>query len=256
MASEDGTPADVAANGAYTLLPSPPSTVSSVATPGRPVSPQPHGAHGDGKKKRRQRPRSAPVSPLQQQSSVLSPRPAQDLLVERSYLVDSLAAQGARASALIQKLSMAEQAAAAGEGGRRLRKQIALLKSKITAAAEQEKAVIVRLGELYVEMQSRERWARAQAQAQAQAQAIRSGYFSVMPPGEGVAAAMEEPVWKEMSLSTGLIPMAPVPAAAGPEPEHVSIKTGLSPLSPEFVPTWAQGKNPWPMPDVPVPPEQ
>lgn len=226
----DKTPADIIVNGTRSgLLPSPPSTVSSVTTPARPISPPtPSPQRQRTNKKKRPHPTSPP-----QQGAVLAPRPAQDLLVERAYLVGSLAAQGARAAELIRRLSVAEQVAAEGEGGRRrLRKRIALLQGKIAAVAEQEKAVIVRLGELYVEMQSRERWARVRAEA-----AMRECYFPVMPPGHPACGA-------------------PVPVAEEPAVEGLSISTGLNPLSPEFVPSWARGGNPWPIPDVPVPGEQ
>jgi hypothetical protein len=49
-----------------------------------------------------------------------------------------------------------------GDNGRRkLRKQLSLLKSRVNQTAEQEKAIFSRLGELYVEIQSRETWAQA-----------------------------------------------------------------------------------------------
>lgn len=256
MTSKEPMPADIIVNGTRSsLLPSPPSTVSSIATPGWPIFPQPPRTNNNKKKKqkkrRQQRPHSAPVSPLQQ-STALAPRPAQDLLVERSYLVDSLASQGARAADLIQRLSVAEQTAAAGEGGRRLRKQIALLRNRIAAAADQEKAVIVRLGELYVEMQSRERWARARSLSQSQTYPFQGGCFPIMPPGAGVPFAAPGPGPEQVCISTDLHPPAAVPLEGDPLQE-VSIRTGLSPLSPEFVPVWAQGGNPWPMHNVPVP---
>lgn len=232
MAYTDRIPVGIIANGTRGgLLPSPPSTVSSVTTPKqRPISPPgtPLQSPKSSRKNKHQHQRARPLP----QSTVLSPRPLQDLLIERSYLVDSLAAQGARASELIRRLAAAEQAAAAAPdaGRRRLRKQVSLLRSKIAAAAGQEKAVIVRLGELYVEMQSRERWARARAESSEQ------GYFPVMPPG------------------------GPAPDAClrGWEPSGLpmSHSTGLSPESPEFVPGWARETNPWPMPDIPIPLEQ
>lgn len=253
MASKEPTPGGIIVDGTRSgLLPSPPSTVSSVATPARPISPQPPGSNKKKQnKKRQQSPHSAPATPLQQ-STPLAPRPAQDLLVERSYLVDSLASQGARAADLILRLSVAEQAAAAGEGGRRTRKQIALLKSKIAAAADQEKAVIVRLGELYVEMQSRERWARARSLSQSRAHPFQGGYFLIMPPRAGGSFAAVEAVQEQVCIPAGFHPLATARVDEDPLRE-VSIKTGLSPLSPEFVPGWAQGGNPWPTPDVPVP---
>lgn len=231
MAYADRTPVDIIVNGTGSgLLPSPPSTVSSVTTPKqRPISPPstPQQSPKSGKKNRHQHQhqRAAPLP----HSYVLSPRPVQDLLVERSYLVDSLAAQGTRALELIRRLAAAEQAAATAPdaGRRRLRKQVSLLRSKITAAAGQEKAVIVRLGELYVEMQSRERWVRARTES------FEQGYFPIMSPG-GPAPGAFLGSWEPAGMS-------------------MSVSMGLSPVSPEFVPGWARGENPWPMPDVPNP---
>ncbi|KAL4724820.1 hypothetical protein ACLX1H_008267 [Fusarium chlamydosporum] len=47
------------------------------------------------------------------------------------------------------------------QGRRSLRKQLSLLKCKMSQAAEQEKAIFSRLGDLYVEIQSRETWAQS-----------------------------------------------------------------------------------------------
>lgn len=234
MAYADRTPVDIIVNGTRSgLLPSPPSTVSSVTTPKqRPISPPgtPPQSPKSGKTNRHQ-PQHRRAAPLPQ-STVLSPRPVQELLVERSYLVDSLAAQGARASELIRRLAAAEQAAATAPDARRrrLRKQVSLLRSKVAAAAGQEKAVIVSLGELYVEMQSRERWARARTES------FEQGYFPIMPP-EGPAPGACLGGWEPAGM-----PM--------------SVSMVLSPESPEFVPGWARRENPWPMPDVPNPQEQ
>jgi len=201
---------------------------------------------------------------------VLSPRPIQDLLIERTYLVDSLSTQGRRSYEFLLRLSALEQeeasyGAATAESPetasertprqrRRLRKHISLLKSKIAMAAEQEKAIIVRLGELYVEMQSRERWAQVRLQSQqlqgmgldsllVDGHTLPVGYFHTPPE----AAAADESL--SLASCDSMNPLGPA----------VSVTTSLSPTSPVFVPSWSspdsETHNPWPMPDVSAPPE-
>ncbi|KAH7243507.1 uncharacterized protein BKA55DRAFT_517685 [Fusarium redolens] len=95
---------------------------------------------------------------------IFSPRPFEDLYIERAYLATILQQQAGRAAELMRQCCAVElqlQNLASDNGRRKLRKQLALLKSKVNQAAEQEKAIFSRLGELYVEIQSRE--TRAQA---------------------------------------------------------------------------------------------
>ncbi|KPM46130.1 hypothetical protein AK830_g465 [Neonectria ditissima] len=93
---------------------------------------------------------------------IFSPRPYENLYTERAYLSASLQLQADRAADLMKQYSLAEaqhQNLEAGKERRRLRKYLGLLRSKINQAVEQERAIFVRLGELYVELQSRENWA-------------------------------------------------------------------------------------------------
>ncbi|KIL95381.1 hypothetical protein FAVG1_00118 [Fusarium avenaceum] len=98
-------------------------------------------------------------------SLLFSPRPFEGLYIERAYLATSLQQQAGRAAGLMRQYCAVElqlQSLVGGDNGRRkLRKQLSLLKSRVNQAAEQEKVIFSRLGELYVEIQSRETWAQA-----------------------------------------------------------------------------------------------
>ncbi|CAJ0541591.1 Ff.00g081270.m01.CDS01 [Fusarium sp. VM40] len=97
-------------------------------------------------------------------SLLFSPRPFESLYIERAYLATSLQQQAGRAAELMRQYCAVElqlQSLAGDNGRRKLRKQLSLLKSRVNQAAEQEKVIFSRLGELYVEIQSRETWAQA-----------------------------------------------------------------------------------------------
>lgn len=112
------------------------------------------------------RPQLRVLKPLPQQNTnlVFSPRPYENVYHERAYLTGSLQDHSSRAAGLIREYSSIQARLGPLETGkerRRLKKKLSLLKGKINEAVEQEKAIFVRLGELYVEVQSRETWAQA-----------------------------------------------------------------------------------------------
>ncbi|KZL81690.1 pyruvate formate lyase activating enzyme [Colletotrichum incanum] len=89
------------------------------------------------------------------------------LYSERSYLTASLKNQGDRDVGLMRKLSILQEKIDNGlpsDERRKSRKKIALLKSKIMEAAAQKKAILLRLGDIYVELQSRETWMQIQSE--------------------------------------------------------------------------------------------
>ncbi|KAK7420071.1 hypothetical protein QQX98_002933 [Neonectria punicea] len=95
-------------------------------------------------------------------NSVFSPRPCENPYTERAYLSASLQLQSSKAADFMREYFMAEaqhQNLGAGKDRRRLRKHLGLLRYKINQAVEQERTILARLGELYVEIQSRENWA-------------------------------------------------------------------------------------------------
>lgn len=127
----------------------------------------PSGPSGKGRNERRSsgpaRGRQADTTQDHSSSAslVFSPRPYESMYAERAYLTSSLQLQTSRAADLIRKYSLAEarhQHLEAGKERRRLRKHLRFLRSKIIEAAEQQKTVYSRLGELHVEIQSRETW--------------------------------------------------------------------------------------------------
>ncbi|KAF4948287.1 hypothetical protein FGADI_9759 [Fusarium gaditjirri] len=94
---------------------------------------------------------------------IFLPRPFESLYIDRAYLTSCLQQQAGRAADLMRQYCVVElqlQNLTGDSGRRKLKKQLALLKSKVNQAAEQEKAIFSRLGELYVEIQSRETWAQ------------------------------------------------------------------------------------------------
>ncbi|KAL2880584.1 hypothetical protein SGCOL_003956 [Colletotrichum sp. CLE4] len=78
---------------------------------------------------------------------------------EKAYLMASLRKQNEREIELMQKLSTLQENVDSGLPSaerRKARKKIALLKSKISDATAQKKAILLRLSDIYVELQSRE----------------------------------------------------------------------------------------------------
>lgn len=127
----------------------------------------PSGPSGKGRNERRSsgptRGRQADTTQHHSSSAslVFSPRPYKTMYAERAYLTSSLQLQTSRSADLIRKYSFAEarhQHLEAGKERRRLRKHLRFLRSKMIEAAEQQKTVYSRLGELHVEIQSREAW--------------------------------------------------------------------------------------------------
>ncbi|VTT57625.1 unnamed protein product [Fusarium fujikuroi] len=115
--------------------------------------------------KSRPTPESVNQQPYANSRLIFSPRPFEDLYIDRAYLISCLQQQACRATDLMTQYGALEvqlrNLVLVGDKGRRtLRKQLALLKSKANQAAEQEKAIFSRLGELLVEIRSRETWAK------------------------------------------------------------------------------------------------
>lgn len=105
--------------------------------------------------------------PASSRDIVFSPRPFEDLHAERLYLSSSLHKQTLHAEGLIRDYSSAQRQLQAYEDGntygkarRHLKKQLNLLKLKILKVGNQERAIGSRLGEVGVELQSREAWDR------------------------------------------------------------------------------------------------
>lgn len=99
--------------------------------------------------------------------NVFRPRPYEEIYAERAYLGVCLQSHVNKLCDLISKYSLTEEESIHGETRkckRAARKQLGILRGQLFHAAEQEKAIFVRLGELYVEAMSRETWDVARKQ--------------------------------------------------------------------------------------------
>ncbi|KAK0715630.1 hypothetical protein B0H67DRAFT_645353 [Lasiosphaeris hirsuta] len=161
-----------------------------------------------------------PMSPL-----TLDPRPLEELYNERAYLLQILQRQDERATRLFERyaavetqmvlLQTSEETPGGGKkrGARKLKKEAAAVKSRITEGTQQEQLMMLRLGEIHVEMQNRERWMGVR-----QRLVHQSAVFG--------------------QLGTPL-------TAAAMLPDYFSAESTLSPLSPSFVPGTAAPEDVW-----------
>ncbi|KAK3390562.1 hypothetical protein B0H63DRAFT_119500 [Podospora didyma] len=92
----------------------------------------------------------------------LDPRPLGELENERLYLLSSLQKQNERATRLFKKYAAVEDRIAAAQhcGGetKKLNKELNSLRNKISESSHQEQLILLRLGEIYIETQNRDRW--------------------------------------------------------------------------------------------------
>ncbi|KAK3324140.1 hypothetical protein B0T19DRAFT_222931 [Cercophora scortea] len=172
--------------------------------------------------------------------SSLDPRPLEELHNERSYLLFNLQRQEQRATRLFQKFAALEQRlpeAHSTKEARKIKKEAAVLKSKIGDNTQQEQLILLRLGEIYVEMQNRERWVQVRGQQQQQQH--------ILPlSATGMAGAVQFPPFTHgaaggghgggLSIQGTTYPTTP---SSSLSIECVPASAALSPLSPCFVPS-------------------
>ncbi|KAF9881702.1 hypothetical protein CkaCkLH20_00848 [Colletotrichum karsti] len=94
-----------------------------------------------------------------------SPGSFEQLYNEKAYLHASLRVQGGRSFELMRRLTILHEKMDIGlpsDERRKARKKAALIKSKITEAAAQEKAISIRLCDINAELSMRERWMQVQ----------------------------------------------------------------------------------------------
>ncbi|GAB0134092.1 hypothetical protein EsDP_00002477 [Epichloe bromicola] len=90
---------------------------------------------------------------------IFHPRPYEEIFAEQAYLSLTSQSHTSRLCDLVSRYHMAEEESIYGESRkmkRRARRQVGILRSQIRYAAEQEKTIFVRLGELQIEARSRE----------------------------------------------------------------------------------------------------
>lgn len=242
------------------LSPSPPPTshrpISSSSSTETPSNPSITSTKDNPQQtpRRKNRPNLHRLASLQWSSpftQTLSPDP-RDPYTERSYLMQNLQSQDLRAKRLLSRLTSAEERLAHAEAertvpgeARRIRKEISLLKAKMAETAHQERLTLLRMSDLYVEIQGRERWSAVQRQKALQgcvANVPQYYYFQVQAPppppppptavnGSFPAAAVEPfDAMKLASLAEGDYNSSEAVLTPG------FAASLLSPLSPDFVP--------------------
>lgn len=128
---------------------------------------------------------------------------------------------------------------------RKLRKEADNLKAKIGESTQQEQLMLLRLGEIWLEVQNRERWMLAKMQAQQQS-------HSFQPPFIHHPGCYGQP--KELGRSSAARTASKSTIGSG---EYHTAASVLSPLSPSFVPgavsfrndVWSQVNEAVPTPD-------
>lgn len=136
---------------------------------------------------------------------LLAPRPYEDIYHERAYLATYLQQKTQRIEGLIREYSETEallEQGAEGKTRRRLRKLLNLLRCKLDEASEQERAIFSRMGELYMELNSRDTWERAR------------GVGAAASYGRGFANARGDPT---ATPCTPYTPSTPCPSFASAE---------------------------------------
>ncbi|KAM0521912.1 hypothetical protein ACHAPE_002476 [Trichoderma viride] len=97
---------------------------------------------------------------------MFQPRSYEEIYSERAYLTASLQRHSLTAIELIHQYSLIEEELHArdyiGKQRRKLRKRMSFIKVKLAEAARQEKAIIIRLGELQMEQLGRDTWDHVQ----------------------------------------------------------------------------------------------
>ncbi|KAK4121724.1 hypothetical protein N657DRAFT_635738 [Parathielavia appendiculata] len=108
----------------------------------------------------RHQPTSPPSNYMQAVQS-LDARPLAELHNEYSYLVHDLQKQGDRATRLFHRYAAVDarlaEAQTASEA-KRCKREASLIKTKIAESTQQEKLILLRLGQMHVELQTRNRW--------------------------------------------------------------------------------------------------
>ncbi|KAK5660368.1 hypothetical protein OQA88_12909 [Cercophora sp. LCS_1] len=98
---------------------------------------------------------ASPFSPLPTPRSGL-----EDLNAERAYLTENLHRQGERTSRLYERYAALEPKLS-NTPTRKVRKEASMLKNKISESTRQEQGIMLRLGEIWLETQNRERLVHA-----------------------------------------------------------------------------------------------
>ncbi|KAK4454369.1 hypothetical protein QBC34DRAFT_157889 [Podospora aff. communis PSN243] len=141
-----------------------------------------------------------------------------DLHNERTYLLQNLQRQGERATRLLERYATLEARLSAPTppngtskppSSRKTRKELATLKGRLAESSRQEHLMLLRLGEIWLEVRNRERW---------------------------LAVAGHMPQRAHGGVEIPPTPATAVSAVSAASTEYFACSSALSPLSPDFVP--------------------
>ncbi|KAG6053251.1 hypothetical protein E4U17_004899 [Claviceps sp. LM77 group G4] len=162
--------------------PRPQSTKQKGSQRGAPMTFQRHASQHYPQRPSQQLPylSSAPLSP----SSILRPRPFEEIYAEQAFLSLTLQSHSSRLSDLVHTFHTVEGESMYGESRkikRRARRQVGILRTQIKLAAEEEKTIFVRLSDLLTEARSRTaldlaRRARSISQGAGRSDALGRGF--------------------------------------------------------------------------------
>lgn len=175
----------------------------------------------------------------------LDPRPLQELQNERSYLLYSLQKQGDRATCLFHRYAAVETHLTGADTTpetKKCKKEAALIKIKIAESTQQEQLILLRLSEIHVELQNRDRWMMVHHQPLLQPPPL------VYPPPPMSAVSLD--------LACEVWPLSPCqehereqedPLVTGQSSGYFSCPptSDLSPLSPCFTPGVVFAEDIW-----------
>lgn len=184
-----------------------------------------------------------------------------DLHNERSYLLHNLQTQGERATRLYQRYAHLEAkkeslasasspsdgnsvTASVGSKKKKIKKDLSLLRSRIAESTQQEQLIMLRLGEIHVELVNRGRWVMTHQHQyqQQQHQMVYSPMSAVMEGHQGYFGHHQWHQQQNHGGGGGGIPATPSSAdtysvsPVGGGDEYLYTPSVLSPLSPSFVP--------------------
>ncbi|KAK4158097.1 hypothetical protein C8A00DRAFT_11151 [Chaetomidium leptoderma] len=106
-------------------------------------------------------PPPSPASSYMLAVQSLDPRPLGELHNEHAYLLYDLQKQGDRATRLFQRYAAVEARLAEAQTSsetKKCKKEACLVRTKIAENTQQRQLILLRLGEIHVELQNRDRW--------------------------------------------------------------------------------------------------
>lgn len=95
------------------------------------------------------------------ENCIFAPRPYEEIYSERAYLSSAIQDYSSKLAGYIREYSILEnklQQGATGKARRKLRKKVGLMRTRIDEASQQERAIFNRLGDLFLELHSRDIW--------------------------------------------------------------------------------------------------